>query len=247
MIQVIHRAFDILELVAMDRSREYGLGEIADTLKLNNSTCANIIKTLVNLGYLEQRKKKQGYKLGSKAYYLTGNFLNKRELLKAAVAPIKELRDKLNESCILAIIQDNVRITLHKELCTHELQVVSNGEGKNAYLTATGRIILACLNPAQREQFTQKYGLPNEMWPEVKNEKDLENELGKIKEKQLAIHFDGAFIVGVGAPIYMNDEIVASIGIYLPEVRFNYNVQEQIFLEISKTARQISKKMGGIT
>jgi len=123
------------------------------------------------------------------------------------------------------------------------LQVVSNGEEKNIYLTATGRIVLACQNINTQLDFIKKYGLPGSMWPEVINEKDLIDELNKIKRKQLAIHFDGAFIVGVGAPIYKNGDVVAAIGVYLPEVRFNYKMQERIFVEISRTAQLISEKM----
>lgn len=243
MIQVINRALDILEFVSKERKREFFLSEIANNLSLNTSTCANIIKTLVNRGYLEQQEKKQGYKLGPKAYYLTGNFSKKKELMKVSIAPMQELRDKLNESCILAIVKENMRVTLHKEISNHELQVVSNNEEKNVYLTATGRVILACLKDDARTHFIKKYGLPGTMWPGIKSENDLIDELDKIRKKQFAIHFDGAYIVGVGAPIYKNGDIVASVGVYLPEVRFTYNVQEQIFFEISKTAKQISNKM----
>ena len=243
MIQVINRALNILELVSKERDRDFSLGEIANSLNLNASTCANIIKTLVNRGYLEQKGIKQGYKLGVQAYYLTGNFSNRKELLKASVIPLQELRDILNESCILTIMKENMRVTLHKELSSQELQVVSNGEEKNIYLTATGRIVLACQNINTQLDFIKKYGLPGSMWPEVINEKDLIDELNKIKRKQLAIHFDGAFIVGVGAPIYKNGDVVAAIGVYLPEVRCNYKMQERIFVEISRTAQLISEKM----
>ena len=243
MIQVINRALNILELVSKERDRDFSLGEIANSLNLNASTCANIIITLVNRGYLEQKGIKQGYKLGVQAYYLTGNFSNRKELLKASVIPLQELRDILNESCILTIMKENMRVTLHKELSSQELQVVSNGEEKNIYLTATGRIVLACQNINTQLDFIKKYGLPGSMWPEVINEKDLIDELNKIKRKQLAIHFDGAFIVGVGAPIYKNGDVVAAIGVYLPEVRFNYKMQERIFVEISRTAQLISEKM----
>jgi IclR family KDG regulon transcriptional repressor len=244
MIQVIHRALDILELVSRERSKEFGLGEIADSLGLNHGTCANIIKTLVTREYLKQSGKKRGYKLGSKSYYLTGNYSHKKELLRFAVEPMISLRDKLNESCILAIRKDNMRVTLHKELSTQELQVITSGVEKNVYLTATGRIILAFLKPADRDNFIQRYGLPKEMWPEVRNEADLIMELEKIKDEQLAIHFDGKHIVGIGVPIYKDNEVIASLGVYLPEVRFTYNAQEKIFLELKKTAQLISK---GIT
>ena len=59
MIQVINRALNILELVSKERDREFSLSEIANSLNLNASTCANIIKTLVTRGYLEQQGKKQ--------------------------------------------------------------------------------------------------------------------------------------------------------------------------------------------
>jgi DNA-binding IclR family transcriptional regulator len=243
MIQVIQRALNILELISKDRNKEFGLGEIADSLGLNHGTCANIIKTLVVREYLEQSGNKRGYKLGTRSYYLTGNYSNKKELLRIAVEPVKALRAILNESCILAIVKDNMRVTLHKELSTHGLQVVKSGEEKNVYLTATGRIILACMNPMERGNFIQKYGLPNEMWNEVKNNDDLIIELQKIKEKQLAIHFDGAHIVGIAAPIYKNEEVIASLGIYLPEARFTYKEQEKILLELNKTVQQISEEL----
>jgi DNA-binding IclR family transcriptional regulator len=243
MIQVIHRALDILELVAKDGNKEFRLGEIADSLGLNHGTCANIIKTLVVREYLEQMEKKRGYKLGPKAYNLTGNFSNKKDLLRVSADPLKALRTKLNESCILAIQKENMRVTLLNELSTHELQVIESGKEKNVYFTATGRIMLACMNPVNRNNFIQKYGLPNEMWPEVINEDDLIIELQKIKEKQLAIHFDGAHIVGIAAPIYKNEEVIASVGVYLPEARFTYKEQEKIFLELKKTAQQISEEL----
>ena len=244
MIQVIHRALDIIEFIAKDPKKRFGLSEISESLELNKGTCANIIKTLVNRGYLDQSGKKQGYTLGSGAYYLTGNYSNKKELLQVSREPMKELQRKLNECCILAIIKENMRYTLHKESSTQELQVITKNEEKNVYLTATGRMILACMDQQEQELFIQKYGLPDEMWEGVGNKDELIKELDKIKEKQLAIHFDGAHVVGVGTPVYKNDKVIASLGIYLPEVRFNYKLQELIFEEISNTAKLISEKIG---
>jgi DNA-binding IclR family transcriptional regulator len=244
MIQVIHRALNILELVARDRDKEHTLSEISDSLGLNHGTCANIIKTLLVRKYLEQTGKRQGYKLGQQAYYLTANYSNKRELLNVSVEPIKALCIKLNESCILAIVKENMRVILHKELGNHELQVVSSNKEKNVYLKATGRMILACMTQDEQSEFVRKFGLPNEMWPEVKNEEELFTELNKIKEKQCSVHYAESHIVEIGVPIYKKGKIVASLGVYLPEARFTYKAQEQIFSEINKTAHHITLEMG---
>jgi DNA-binding IclR family transcriptional regulator len=72
MIQVLHRAFDILELCASDKEKAHTLSEIAEKLQLNPTTCANIIKTMVTRNYLEQVGYKKGYRLGAKAFHLTG-------------------------------------------------------------------------------------------------------------------------------------------------------------------------------
>lgn len=245
MIQVINRAFDILEIMAKDLDREYHLGELADKLKLNHGTCANIIKSMVDREYVEHLGKKRGYRLGNKAYYLTGNFSNKKELLSICIEPMKKLRAKLNESCIVAILKNDSRITLHKESSTHELQAVTNEE-KNAYLTATGRAILACLGKKEQDQFIRQYGMPEKMWPEVKNTKDLTTELNKIKEKQIAIHYADSYIIGIGVPVFKMTKVVASLGVYLPEIRFSYKTQELILTEIKKAAGQISAELSKI-
>lgn len=54
MIQVINRAFDILEFVATDPTRPKSLTEVAEAAGLNQGTCANIMKTMVNRRYLDQ-------------------------------------------------------------------------------------------------------------------------------------------------------------------------------------------------
>jgi DNA-binding IclR family transcriptional regulator len=243
MIQVIHRALDILEFVARDRNREFGLGEISENLGLNKGTCANILKTLVSRGYLEQAGKKRGYRLGSGAFNLTGSFFLKDELLQVSREPMKELQGKLNECCILAVMRDNMRNTLHKVSSTQELQVITNNEEKHVYLTATGRMILACMDTPERERFIQKFGLPGEMWKGVGDQDDLIRELDRIKAEKLAVHHDGAHVAGVGAPVFKHDKIIASLGIYLPEVRFTGALQELIFREIGHTAGLISEKI----
>jgi DNA-binding IclR family transcriptional regulator len=68
MIQVIHRALNIMEYIATDPDRPKELGDIAEDLKLHAATCANIIKTLVTRQYLVKLEKQKGYLLGPMFY-----------------------------------------------------------------------------------------------------------------------------------------------------------------------------------
>jgi len=186
MIQVLNRALDILEFLSRNIDEERSLGEIADALQLNHGTCANIIKTMVNRGYIE---KKKGYMLGRQSYYLTNNFSNDAELVKCAVTPMKNLSTILNESCVLSVLKNNSRRTLHKETVERELQVNPKDE-INAYKTATGKLLLAYLEPADRNAYIKTYGLPGAMWEEIDSERALIDELQRINKAWYVIHYD---------------------------------------------------------
>jgi len=243
MIQVIHRALDILELTARDRSRLYTLGEISGRLKLNNATCANIIKTLVTRGYMEQEGRKSGYRLGAMSYLLTGNHSHKRELLSAATDLMTQLSVSLNESCILSVLKDNIRITLHEVKSTHELQVINKKE-KEVYSTSTGRMVLACMEDKEQKEFIGKFGLPSSgVWEGIEDEDDLITELHKIRKKQLAVQVSKAQIVGLAVPIFKGEKIIAGLGIYLPQARYTSSMQEKVLEELKKTGEQINRKL----
>ncbi len=84
-------------------------------------------------------------------------------IILPVISPIKKLQEKLNESCILAIIKENMRYTLYQESSTHALEVITDNEEKHLYLTATGRVMLACMDHQKRGIFIEKYGLPEEI------------------------------------------------------------------------------------
>ena len=61
MIQVIERVEKILVYLSEHRKREVPLTEIADSLGMNRATCANILKTMKDLGLVEQNAYRKGY------------------------------------------------------------------------------------------------------------------------------------------------------------------------------------------
>lgn len=239
MIQVINRAFDILEFIARNGNKQLGLSDIADSVELNHSTCANILKTLINRGYVE---KTQGYSLGPKAFTLYNSKTEDRNLLEVAKKFLKSLKNKTNESCILAILQDNIRVTVHKELTEHELQAITRDE-KNAFMTATGRILIANLKKPERTKYLKKYGQPGQMWPEIKDEVDLTVRLDKIVQDKITFHYADSEIIGLAVPLVKNNIVEASIGIYLPVSRFTKDNKDFLINQLQTTAEEINNSL----
>lgn len=242
MIQVLHRAVDILEFIAKTPRKAAGLAEIADHLKLNRATCANILKTLADRNLIEQNEKKE-YLFGPLLYRLTNGSFYSADLVEAARDVMEELTAHLNESTILAIIHKNKRITIHEMEGGHDLHVKNRME-KEVYETATGRLLLAFYNDKERESFIRKKGLPSEdIWPKAVNKEGLFKVLDKIKNDQLSAQTSRRHVVGFAVPVYKKEKVVASLGVFLPEARLSENRKEEIIKLLQRAGEVISRNL----
>lgn len=244
MIQVIHRALDIMEIVATDPEKPKPLGDIADALGLNHGTCANIIKTLVSRKYLEQVGSKKGYILGSKAYTLSGNDAYRKDLIEAAAPEMEKLTAVINENSLLAILNGENRIVIHRISAEQELQVRTASE-KHAYDAASGRLLLALLTDAEIERFTGKYGLPSsEMWSEANTRESFQKVIEQIRREQCAFQIlPGRQVIGLAVPVEKNGRVVASLSIYLPEYRYMSIDKMKLVNQLKSTASRITAKL----
>lgn len=243
MIQVIHRALSILEVIASSPKDNLSLSEIADSLQLNHGTCANILKTLVNRNYVEQVGMKKGYKLGYMVYQLTNAYTYYAELKEIAKPFIDQLRENINETVILSIIEGGKRILLYEAECNHEIQVRTTCES-SVYKATTGRMILAHYSPKELYYFTEKNGLPDDSsWPEVKNMQDLVTALEDIKTKEVEITSNSNHVVSLATPIYKKKTVIASLGIYLPDIRFDKAAKVRIVKRLKETTSLLNQAL----
>lgn len=244
MVQVLIKAFDILELVAQRNGQSITLTEIADELQLNQATAANINKTLVHKGYLEHIGKKKGYRLGPAAYRLTNEVPYGQDLVNAARELMEKLTTKLNESCLLGVLRNYKRYILHVVNSEQEIQVQMRSE-RNVYETASGRLLLAYLSEKELERFIQHNGLPDPaLWEEASSMEKLHEALDQIKKEALAMTFMGnRHVRGFAVPIVVQDKVVAGLSVFLPEYRCTAARQKEIILALKSSAEQIGNKM----
>ena len=223
MIQVINRALNILEILAQEPDKEFGLSEIATTVELNAGTCANILKTLVYRNYVEQSGTKKGYKLGYMVYQLTRDNSYNTELVNASKVAMDNLRDSINETVILSVIKGNKRILLNESQCTHEIQVRTTNES-SVYRATT-----------------------EEEWPEVKTKSELIQLLNDIRTKNIELSWNKNHVVGLATPILKKGKVIASLGIYLPDIRFGKSEKNNIIKQLKKTTDLINEKINATT
>jgi DNA-binding IclR family transcriptional regulator len=170
MIQVIHRALDILELLGSHPERVFPLGEIAQLLDLHRATCSNILKTLWERGYVERLPARAGYRLGSLASPWQGLAEHDREVSLVARPVLQSLSQTLNETSLIGVIRGTKRITLECAASDRDLQVRSR-QVRNVYETASGRLLVAYLPRQQQTAFVERVGLPDEhVWGGIQSQ-----------------------------------------------------------------------------
>lgn len=244
MIQVIHRALDILEYLSKNPDTRKNLKDISTELNLNAGTCANIIKTLINRKYIVKDPKRD-YLLGPMAFTLTGNSNYRTDIVNAAHPELDNFTQKWNENSLIAIIEEDLRIVLRSSNSSNSIQANTDNH-KRAYNTAVGRILLAKLKEEELKKFIQKYGPPTlEEWPEVKgDEKILRQQLSKCNKLGYATITNSEEIIAFAAPIMRNEVAVAGIGIFIPMYRFKKSSQKSLINDLIATAEAIAVKLG---
>lgn len=243
MIQVVNRALDILELVAKSPDSPKTLGEIAGELELNAGTCANIIKTLVQRGYLDKLDKQKGYILGPMAFHLSGNEGANKELIEAAKSELESLTKKLNENSLLTVLNGASRIAIYRTQGTNEVQATTPAE-KPAYETTSGRLLIALKTDEELEKFIARYGLPSAgVWPEAATARNFKREVQKMRTEKCALQLTSGQIVGLAVPVHHNDKTIASLGVFMPVFRYKKEDNTRIISLMKKSADAITKKL----
>ncbi|QEK51855.1 helix-turn-helix domain-containing protein [Pedobacter aquae] len=240
MIQVINRAIDILEYVANNPKEPKLMGHIADHLNLNTATCANIIKTLVDRGFLKKAEKEKGYLLGDNFTEIASGSFGYKQLLDRAEPELLLAQQALQENCLIAVLKENKRIILKHHIANQLIQATTADE-KNAYDASTGRLLVAMLPDKELAQFIKRFGLPDKsIWPEASSRTQLLEQIAIIKKQGYVLIEDSVQVIGIGTPIYQNGKVVAGFSIYMPAFRFNHETKELMIKTALEAARHIS-------
>lgn len=245
MIQVAHRVFDILELLSRDIDREFRLGEIAEALELNPSTCANILKTMVDRGYVTKVYPHKTYTLGPMVYQLPQRRNYKRSLVHVAHPHMAQLAEQQNETVVLTIIE-NGRFYIIDEVRSARLPAVPFDplHIRNIMSKATTRVLLAHLGKAEREALlADRQTMADAADARKATEEQLdESLLDEIVHQPVHRHAD-RHDIGYAVPIWQNGKVIAALGLYLPGSRSGSMDEAQLTGAITVCAQAIGRSL----
>jgi IclR family pca regulon transcriptional regulator len=124
------------------------LSEAALAANVSRATARRILRTLAELGYVEQRGRQ--FSLSPNILRLGFAYLATQSWIERAVPLMKELSERLRESCSAAILQGNEVVYVARVPTRRIMSVgISVGSRLPAFHTAVGRVQLGFLDPSE--------------------------------------------------------------------------------------------------
>jgi IclR family pca regulon transcriptional regulator len=124
------------------------LSEAALAANVSRATARRILRTLAELGYVEQRGRQ--FSLSPNILQLGFAYLATQSWIERAVPLMKELSERLRESCSAAILQGTEVVYVARVPTRRIMSVgISVGSRLPAFHTAVGRVQLGFLDPSE--------------------------------------------------------------------------------------------------
>lgn len=225
-MRLLERGLNILE--CFKENSKLSLTEVSNLTSLSPATCDRILKTLVELGYLERDTKKK-FLLGDKMYEFL-NVLSHRSKLTEIIYPyLVQLRDIFNETACAYIKQNTNRVCIASVESTFALRrTVDIGETLPLTQGAVGEVYMAYMDLKERESLNIK-----EDYSYIINNGFSENN-GKTESGVYAI----------ASPIFdENNNIICVISITGPSDRI-IKIRDNIIQSLVLYSKAISIRLG---
>lgn len=247
MIRSVEKALAILTFVAESASEPVPLGEIARGLGMNAGTCAHIVDTMCQCHYLEKISRTEGYIIGPLAYSITTSRAYRMELIRVASPYMMRLCRDLKENVSLSTYTQ-AHLYVPYTINYREPHVERRGtlRGK-IYGSASGRTILAYMEPRERAELLAKVGRPSAAeWPEAVGEEEMERTLSAIRQAGACIapRVNGD-LSAVACPIVERGRVRAAVGTSMNDQRFEGEHLEDAVRFTQRAAGAITRRLAG--
>lgn len=174
MIKSLKKALNILTLLSKNQGKSVSLKTMSEELGVNKSTCAHLVKTLEEEGYVTKISASKGYVLGPAAYCLSEGGRYKKDLVAICRPVIDYLYKSLGHCVALSILENGKKYIIDyidDGTIFKEKKAIMRDD---IYRTATGRVLLMNLPDEDIVEIYEKFGAPAEGdWDEVKSADDI--------------------------------------------------------------------------
>ena len=215
-IQSVHRAIQVLCLFSVDKPY-LGITEISRALGLHKATVQNLVRTMVEDGFLRQDPDTRKYQLGLRLYELGFILGETLEINQKASDLAHQLAAKTQHLVRIAILDaDEAVITLHAYPRTRPFIFRHFGPRVPLYCTALGKALLAFLEKDEIDAYVERVTFVPYTTNTITRKDRLLKELKETKKRGFSINREEHLLAStsIGAPIFGKEgHLTASIAL----------------------------------
>ena len=227
-----------------------GVVELAGALNLSKGTVHGILRTLREVGFVEQDPESGKYQLGAALLHMGSSYLDGNELRARALNWADALAARSGESVRIGTLHETRVLVVHHVFRPDDSrQALEVGALLPAHATALGKVLLASNRYAAAE--LAGAGLPRYTTSTLTDWAALDAELGAVQERGWAIDAEEleVGVVSLAAPIQDRRGVtVGAIGISGPVERLVEGGEPRTDLVsfVREAARAVSRDLGAI-
>src|SRR3954468_17390405 len=248
----LRRGLDILELFLDSATEELRVPEIVERLDLPRASVHELVRTLVDRGYLSEHPRRPNtYVLGVRAFQLGSSYERSLDLVREGTRVAADVVARCNETVQMTILDRTDVVFIAKVDSTAPVRLVSDvGRRLPAHCTAGGKALLSALDD---ELLTASYpadGRLPMLTPSSINSLDrLRTQLAEVRSRGWASEYcesnDDVFCVA--APVHdRTGAAVAAMSISVPSVRWSTEREGLLSAEVVESAREVSTALGHV-
>lgn len=246
-VKSAERALQVLELLT-SRERALTFSEIGEPLGIPLSSLHGLLQTLTTRGWIEYRETTRRYALGLRTLEAGNAYSRSFPLPERALPIMTALRDKVDETVQLAVLDGRHNVYVAKVDGSHALALASEvGRRIPAHATGLGKAMLAGLSPRQLKNLLGGVQLERFTAHTITDLPTLQHHLTEVRRHGYAFDIE-EYSIGVqcvAAPIRdSNGQTVAGMSLSVPTVRLDRTRRETALRLLRAAAGQLSATLG---
>jgi IclR family KDG regulon transcriptional repressor len=242
MIQVLHRATAVLDLVARDAPT---FSALVQQTGLSKTTVHNILASLEQLG-LVVRDPQRRYAIGPRLVAWAGPTVRRDTLQRIAEQVVRHLSDRIRETVHAAVLRDGQRLIIARVESTQTVTVNGQAlERRRLYDGGSGPVLLAHLSHEDLDEVVRQHGLPGQEWDGIDSRAKLEDALARVRAEGVFCRRTGdgqAQLLSV--PVLAPDgRCWAALCLSMPLSRYVGEHRERVAGELAQAARLMADEL----
>jgi len=252
-LNTIGKAIAILETIRA-ANKPLSIKQISDAVGINKSSLHHHIRSLTELGYLQQDSDSRKYDIGLNLVRVGQAYLQRLDVRERGHLFLEELSKKLNETVHMLVLDHNEAVYVDKVDVQHQSGALKCssfiGLRTDVYSTASGKILLSNLEQGSLNDVLNTLQFNPITQHTLTNISDFKKELLLTKERDYGLdlqeHSLGLQCIAVPV-LNLHSQCVAAISVSCPIATISTEMLEnEILDELKRTGQKISQAMGYI-